>query len=241
MAMITYKTIIVEDEYLAAAELKKMLEPYSDIEVVQVADSVEAAVESIQKHQPHFIFLDINLNGQLGFDVLNKLPHVPHTIFITAYDQYAIKAFEVSAIDYLLKPVHPKRLEEAIEKTKKLIQPFATKENKLTIDKRIFVKDGDQCFFVPLVDVFLIESVGNYARVFYNNYKPLLHKSLNYLEEKLPETHFFRASRQHIININFIKTIHPYFNNCLQIELQNGVKIDVSQRQSVKFKELMGV
>ena len=114
-------------------------------------------------------------------------------------------------------------------------------EAKLTIDKRIFIKDGEHCFFIPLAEIFLIESVGNYARVYYQNKKPLLHKTLNYLEEKLPDTHFFRAGRQYIINTHFIKNINPFFNNALQVEMQNGVKIDISQRQSVKFKEIMGI
>nr|HPH22061.1 LytTR family DNA-binding domain-containing protein [Haliscomenobacter sp.] len=109
------------------------------------------------------------------------------------------------------------------------------------IDKRIFIKDGEQCFFVPLAEVFLIESVGNYARMYYGNNKPLLHKSLNYLEEKLPESHFFRANRQHIFNVEFIQNIQAYFNNALLVDLPRGHKIEISQRQSVKFKERMGI
>jgi len=92
-----------------------------------------------------------------------------------------------------------------------------------------------------LSEIYLIESVGNYARIYYQNSKPLLHKSLNYLEEKLPDNYFFRTGRQHIINISFIKNIIPYFNNSLQVEMKNGTKIEISQRQSVKFKDIMGI
>jgi two-component system LytT family response regulator len=235
------KTILVDDEHLALAELQTMLKKHADIKVVDTAlNAMEAAVK-INEQKPALIFLDINMPGKSGFDLLQELDEAPYVIFVTAYDQYAIKAFEVSALDYILKPINADRLAEAIEKAKKLISQSKTNENKLTIDKRIFIKDGDLCFFVPLQEIFLIESVGNYARVYYQNKKPLLHKSLNYLEERLPESHFFRAGRQHIINTHFIKNISPFFNNTLQVEMHNGMKVDISQRQSVKFKNIMGV
>jgi two-component system LytT family response regulator len=160
---------------------------------------------------------------------------------VTAYDQFALKAFDVSALDYILKPVNPDRLAEAITKVSKKITRNKQDEEKLTIQKRIFIKDGEQCFFVPLSEIYFIESVGNYARVYYQDKKPLLHKSLNYLEEKLPDEFFFRASRQQMFNISFVKNIVPYFSNSLQVELEGGIKIDLSQRQSVKFKDKMGI
>jgi len=218
-----------------------MLKKYIDIEVVATAENAIDAINKINEHKPQLIFLDINMPSKSGFDLLEELDEAPLVIFVTAYDQYAIKAFDVNALDYILKPVNTDRLAEAIEKIKKQIGQNKSNESKLTIDKRIFIKDGEQCFFVPLAEIFLIESVGNYARIFYQDKKPLLHKSLNYLEEKLPDTHFFRAGRQHIINTHFIKNISPFFNSALQVEMQSGVKIDISQRQSVKFKEIMGI
>ena len=203
--------------------------------------SVTQAKSYLETHLVDLVFLDINMPGKSGFELLQELEEAPHVIFVTAYDQFAIKAFEVNALDYILKPINKDRLADAINKIKNHESLLKAKEEKLSIDKRIFIKDGDKCFFIPLSEVFLIESVGNYARVYYGNKKPLLHKSLNYLEEKLPDTHFFRAGRQHIINIHFIKNIHPFFNNTLQVEMQNGEKIDISQRQSVRFKEIMGV
>lgn len=237
----TIKTLLIDDEPLALAELQTMLQPHSAIEVIGTAGNATEAIEKIKELQPQLLFLDINMPGKSGFELLEELDEVPQVIFVTAYDQFAIKAFEVNALDYILKPVNTVRLTEAIEKVKKQLLLTQKTEQKLSIEKRIFIKDGEHCFFVPLAEVFLIESVGNYARVYYQNKKPLLHKSLNYLEEKLPDTHFFRAGRQHIINIHFIKNIHPFLNNTLQVEMQNGAKIDISQRQSVKFKELMGV
>lgn len=235
------KTILIDDEPLAIIELQAMLKKHTDIDVVATAENAVEAIQKINEHKPQLIFLDINMPGKSGFDLLEELDEVPLTIFVTAYDQYAIKAFDVNALDYILKPVNTDRLADAIEKIKKQICQNKSNESKLTIDKRIFIKDGEQCFFVPLAEIFLIESVGNYAKIYYQNKKPLLHKSLNYLEEKLPETHFFRAGRQHIINTYFIKNISPFFNNALQVEMQSGVKIDISQRQSVKFKEIMGI
>ncbi len=235
------KTILIDDEPLAIMELQAMLKKHTEIEIIDTAENAVDAINKIKEHKPQLIFLDINMPGKSGFDLLEELDEAPLTIFVTAYDQYAIKAFDVNALDYILKPVNTDRLAEAIEKIKKQIGQNKSNEGKLTIDKRIFIKDGEQCFFVPLAEVFLIESVGNYARIYYQNKKPLLHKSLNYLEEKLPSTHFFRAGRQHIINTHFIKNISPFFNNSLQVEMHSGVKIDISQRQSVKFKELMGI
>jgi two-component system LytT family response regulator len=235
------KTILIDDEPLAIMELQAMLKKHTDIDVVTTAENAVDAIEKINDHKPQLIFLDINMPSKSGFDLLEELDEVPLVIFVTAYDQYAINAFDVNALDYILKPVNTDRLAEAIEKIKKQFAQNKSNESKLTIDKRIFIKDGEQCFFVPLAEIFLIESVGNYARIYYQNKKPLLHKSLNYLEEKLPDTHFFRAGRQHIINTHFIKNISPFFNNTLQVEMHTGVKIDISQRQSVKFKEIMGV
>jgi two-component system LytT family response regulator len=233
--------MLIDDEPLALAELSSMLKKYPDLEVVEAISDPETAIARIKDLRPQLIFLDINMPGKSGFDLLKELDFVPSVIFVTAYDQFAIKAFEVNALDYILKPINSIRLEEAVEKAKKQIANYKSIDDKLNIDKRIFIKDGEQCFFVPLAEVFLIESIGNYARVYYQNKKPLIHRSLNYLEERLPDTHFFRSGRQHIINVHYIKNIAPFFNNTLQVEMLNGEKVEISQRQSVKFKELMGI
>ncbi len=234
------KTILIDDEPLAIAELQSMLSTYSEIDIVSVSNDAQDGIQKIQQFNPQLLFLDINMPGKNGFDLLGELGTAPEVIFVTAYDQFAIKAFEVNALDYILKPVNPERLKEAVTKViRKLNQ--AEGEKALDINKRIFIKDGEQCFFVPIHQIFYIESVGNYVRLYFRDKKAMLHRSLNYLEEKLPGEHFFRTSRQEIINVNFIKNIVPYFSNTLQVEMESGTKIDLSQRQSVKFKEKMGI
>lgn len=235
------KVALLDDESLAIEELKSMLNVYDFIEVVATFTNPQEALDKLPDMEVNLVFLDIHMPGMSGFDWLQKLDHSPEVIFVTAYDQFALRAFEVNALDYILKPVNSERLSEALDRVKKRLRPDTIEENKLTIEKRIFIKDGEQCFFVPLSEIFLLESVGNYVRVHYQDKKPLLHKSLNYMEERLPDEFFFRANRQHIINVNFIANINPYFNSTLQLELKNGLKIDISQRQSVRFKDKMGV
>ena len=184
--------------------------------------------------------------GKTGFDLLAEVEKAPRVIFTTAYDEYAIKAFEVNALDYLLKPVEPKRLADAIQK----LHMEISKENAglnglnrgpLTEFDQVFVKDGERCWFVKLGEIRLFESVGNYAKVFFGTNKPLILKSLNALEERLDDRMFFRANRKHIINLRWIEKIEPYFNGGLLVDLKGGEKIEVSRRQTVKFKEMMSL
>jgi two-component system LytT family response regulator len=236
------KCYLVDDEILAIRELETMLKAFPELEIIGSSDRATKAVEQINSLKPDLIFLDINMPGMNGFELLEKLDEAPDVIFVTAYDEYAIQAFEVNALDYILKPVNPERLKDAISKVqKKTIKEKSLESEKLGLDKKIFIKDGEKCYFVPVKDIFLIESEGNYVRVFFDNKKPLLHKSLTYMESRLVEEVFFRANRQYILNLNFIKNIEPYFNSTLLIEMQNGQKIDLSQRQSVKFREITGV
>jgi two-component system LytT family response regulator len=237
------RVYLVDDELLALEELKVLLLPFEDLEIVGFSDRVEQAILECNDLKPDLIFLDINMPGKDGFGFLEALEEVKEVIFVTAYDQFAIKAFEVNALDYLLKPLNPKRLSEAIQRFRSRIQ--ITEENspeeRLTPDKKIFIKDGEKCHFVPISKIFLLESMGNYVRVFYDNQQPLLHKSLTYLEQKLPEELFFRANRQYMFNLDYIESIEPYFNSTLLIVMKSGHKIDLSQRQSSKFRDITGV
>lgn len=239
------KAIIIDDERLARSELKKLLQDFSDIQVMDEAANVDEGVEKIETQNPDLIFLDIQMPGKTGFDLLSELDKAPHVIFTTAYDEYALKAFEVNALDYLLKPIEPKRLADAIHKLQYEISKEKNDANgilnrgPLTEDDQVFVKDGERCWFVKLSEIRLFESVGNYAKVFFANNKPLILKSLNALEERLDERVFFRANRKHIINLRWIEKIEPYFNGGLLVELKGGEKIEVSRRQTVKFKEMM--
>lgn len=238
------KAIIIDDERPARAELRKLLQAYPEIEVLDEAQNSKEAIQKINEHNPDLIFLDIQMPGKNGFELLSELMSAPKVIFTTAFDEYALKAFEVNALDYLLKPIDNKRLAEAIQKlTLQVGVQNQQKENKtvLTENEQFFVKDGDKCWFVKLADVRLFESAGNYAKVYFDNYKPLILKSLNALEERLDEHHFFRVNRKHIVNLKWIARIEPYFNGGLLLELKNGEKIEVSRRQSAKFKEMMSL
>ena len=237
------KAIIIDDERLARLELKKLLQDYPDITIIDEAANAEEGIEKIEIQNPDIIFLDIQMPGKTGFDMLAELEKAPHVIFTTAYDEYALKAFDVNALDYLLKPVEPKRLADAVHKLHDEISkekdPQSINRGPLTEADQVFVKDGERCWFVKLSDIRLFESVGNYAKVFFSNNKPLILKSLNALEERLDAHVFFRANRKHIINLHWIEKIEPYFNGGLLVDLKGGEKIEVSRRQTVKFKEMM--
>jgi len=238
------KAIIVDDERLARAELKKLLQAFPEVDVVDEAANAHEGVDKIESQNPDIIFLDIQMPGKTGFDLLADLEKAPHVIFTTAYDEYALKAFEVNALDYLLKPIEPKRLADAVHKLQYEINKERAGINginrgPLTEADQVFVKDGERCWFVKLSEIRLFESVGNYAKVFFANNKPLILKSLNSLEERLDDHVFFRANRKHIINLRWIEKIEPYFNGGLLVELKGGEKIEVSRRQTVKFKEMM--
>ena len=241
------KALIIDDERLARNELKKLLLEFPEIEVVGEAANAAEGLEKIENLSPDLIFLDIQMPGKTGFDMLTELDSAPHVIFTTAYDEYALKAFEVNALDYLMKPVEPKRLSDAIHKLhlaeeKEMAATMAgINRGILTEADQIFVKDGERCWFVKLGEIRLFESVGNYAKVFFGTNKPLILKSLNALEERLDEKVFFRANRKHIVNLRMIEKIEPYFNGGLLLELQGGEKIEVSRRQAVKFKEMMSL
>jgi two-component system LytT family response regulator len=243
------KAIIIDDERLARTELRKLLQDFPEIEVVDEAANVDEGISKIENHNPDIIFLDIQMPGKTGFDLLAELDHAPQVIFTTAYDEYALKAFEVNALDYLLKPIEPRRLADTMEKLSKGRQASMPnrsgaeyeRHSLLGEDDQVFVKDGERCWFVKLSEVRLFESVGNYAKVFFGPNKPLILKSLNALEERLDDKVFFRANRKHIVNLRMIEKIEPYFNGGLLLELKGGEKIEVSRRQTVKFKEMMSL
>lgn len=241
------RAIIIDDERLARAELKKLLQDFPEVEVVDEAANAEEGITKIVSLQPDLIFLDIQMPGKTGFDMLAQLERAPQVIFTTAYDEFALRAFEVNALDYLLKPVEPKRLADAIHKLqhgeKSELKPTGefTNNSILGENDQVFVKDGERCWFVKLSEIRLFESVGNYAKVFFGPNKPLILKSLNALEERLDEKYFFRANRKHIVNLRLIEKIEPYFNGGLLLELKGGEKIEVSRRQTVKFKEMMSL
>ncbi len=241
-----YKAVIIDDERLARTELRKLLGDFAEVEVIGEAANAKEGIEKIDELNPDLIFLDIQMPGKTGFDMLTELEKAPHVIFTTAYDEFALKAFEVNALDYLMKPVEPKRLADALNKLqqaedKEMAAVSAANRGILGENDQVFVKDGERCWFVKLAEVRLFESVGNYAKVFFSTNKPLILKSLNALEERLDDKTFFRANRKHIVNLRMIDKVEPYFNGGLLLDLKGGEKIEVSRRQAVKFKEMMSL
>lgn len=243
------RVLVVDDERLARKELTNLLSQNDNIEILGEAANVEDAKEKIEALQPEVIFLDIQMPEKTGFDLLEELDHVPLVVFTTAYDEFALQAFQVNALDYLLKPIEPDRLTETLKKLEKKLEEIKKEEadvreapkGKLTINDQVFVKDGDKCWFVKLANVRLFESDGNYIKVYFENNKPMIHKSLNALNERLDEKSFFRASRKHIINLSWVETIEPWFNGGLVVTLKGGDRIEVSRRQAARFKDLMSL
>jgi len=234
------RALIVDDERLARNELLRLLEKFPEIEVVGEAANGNEAVEKIEDLSPDLVFLDIQMPGMNGFEVLEHLHVVPNVIFITAYDEYALKAFEVNALDYVLKPIELNRLEKAIGKV--LLETKETiKEDKLSLESQIFIKDGEKCWFVKLEKVRMFESEGNYVRLYFEESRPMILKSLNNLEKRLSEQEFFRISRKYIINLNWVEKVEAWFNGGLRVTLKSGEKLEISRRQTSRFKELMAL
>lgn len=232
------KTIIVDDERLARKELISMLGHYDFVEIVDECANVDEALISIRENSPDLVFLDIQMPEKTGFELLEEVENMPQVIFVTAYDEYAIKAFEVNALDYILKPVDPKRLEKIMLKLKEMdSSEKKIPTSKLRYQDQIFIKDGDNCWFVKLGDIRLFESVGNYVKVYFNDNKPMLLRSLNKIEERLDEKEFFRVNRKHIVNMTWIEKVDNWFSGGLKLTLRNGEEVEVSRRQAQKFRE----
>ncbi len=240
------RALVIDDERLARKELIKLLNEHPEIEVIGEAANADEAMDLIEKLNPELLFLDIQMPGKSGFELLEMLDTVPMVIFTTAFDQYALKAFEVSALDYLLKPIQSERLNETVTKlikaeTGQVSESVENDGTRLKLNDRVFVKDGDRCWFVSLSDIRLFESDGNYIKVYFDTFKPMIHKSLNALDDKLDQRMFFRASRKHIINLSWVDSIEPWFNGGLMVKLKGGEKVEVSRRQAAKFKEMMSL
>jgi two-component system LytT family response regulator len=232
--------IVIDDERSAREELKRALKSYPDFEVTSEAKNAEEAKEQIEAKRPDLIFLDIQLPDKSGFELLEMLDEVPSVIFTTAFNQYAVQAFEINALDYLMKPVRDERFAKAMEKVRPAIQQKRAADN-LPAGRQLFIKDGEQCFFVQLSDIYLIESLDNYSRLYFQGKKVLLKRSLRQWEEILEALPFFRINRTQLINTRYIQQVHRLPNGRLTISLKTGEQLEVSSRQSVKFKTLNGL
>jgi two-component system LytT family response regulator len=238
------KVLIIDDERIARKELIRLLDPYPEVEEIVELESGQEGITYLESNKVDLMFLDIQMPGMDGFEMLTSLDSAPKVIFVTAYDEYAIKAFEFSALDYLLKPVDERRFAEAMQKFLQSYEPekkSPENEEELSLEDQVFVKDGDKCWFVRLGDVALFESEGNYVRVYFDEHKPLILRSLNNLEKRLDHKKFFRANRKFIINLNWVDNIESWFNGGLMVHLKNGKQIEISRRQSSKLKDMMSL
>ncbi len=234
------RALIIDDTRLARRELRYLLSKFKEVEILGEAANAVEALEKIDDLKPDLLFLDIQMPGKSGFELLESLDETPVVIFTTAYDQYAIKAFEYNALDYLQKPVSEDRLRLALQKvSEKLERSSFDSKKMLTENSQVFVKDGEKCWFVTLRDIRLFEILDNYTRIYFEDARPMIPKTLNYLESRLDPEVFFRANRQQIINTKWIDRVEPWFSGTIKIHLKDGTEIQVSRRQTVRFKELL--
>ena len=233
--------IIVEDSRLARIELKELLKKHSTIEVVSEAENVDEALIEIEKHNPCLIFLDINMPEKDGFGLLEELNQIPTVVFTTAYDEYAIKAFDYNAFDYLLKPISQKRFDQTIDKLMPILVEKQSRVDKkqLKEDSQIFIKEGENCWMIKLANISLFEIMGNYTKVFFDNKSPLIYKSLNKIEQNLPQDSFFRANRQQIINLKHITNVVTWFKGSLKITLSHRIEVEIPRRQSNRLRKML--
>lgn len=250
--------LIVDDERLARLDLRHILSSHGDVNILGEATNASEAEAQIQALKPDVIFLDIRMPDGSGFDLLERLDDAPIVIFTTAYDEYALKAFEVNALDYLLKPIEKDRMNTALERVRAQMRDEeepATKEvntnqekspqTTLRLESRVFLRDGDKCVFVQMRDIICIKVEGRYVEVHCYSQgrieKLLLQRSLESLEERLPAELFFRASRNVVINVQSIKSVETWFGGGMLATLESGEKIEISRRQAQKFKETMSL
>ncbi len=229
------KVLIVDDERLARSELRRLLAAHGDVEIVGEARTADEAIELIGRLHPELLLLDVQMPGGDGFELLERLDEAPAVIFTTAFDQYALRAFEVSALDYLVKPIAPERLAAALAKAEARISASAGHQ-PLGRGQRIFVRDGERCWFVAVEDIVLIESEGNYARLYFAAHRPLLPRSLNAIGDRLDPALFFRANRRQILNVEHIQAIAPWPNDGYRVTLAGGLEVEMSRRQARLFQ-----
>lgn len=242
--------LLVDDSRLARQELRHLLQAFPDVTVAGEARDALTARAQLAALQPDLLLLDIHMPGETGFELLASLETAPPVIFTTAYNEHALKAFEVNALDYLLKPVQETRLAAALDKVRAQLRPAAAPEplpvsaalTPLTEQDQVFVKDGERCWFVRLAEVRLFEINGSYTQLYFDQHRPLVPRTLAQLEARLDPKVFFRANRQQIINLNFVAGVEPWFSHSLRLTLRGGNEVvEVSRQQSVRFRELLSL
>jgi two-component system, LytTR family, response regulator len=233
------KAMIIDDEPPARRELRRLLADFSWVDIVGEAGNIEQAARMVESVMPDLLFLDIQMPGGSGFDLLTRLEHVPAVIFTTAHDEHAVRAFEFDALDYLLKPIDPARLAEALTRVNAAHRERAPQSHEVL--EQIFVRDGARCWFVPLREVRLLSAEGNYIRLSWDKRQPMLGRALATVERRLDPNRFFRANRQQIINLDFIESVELGVNGRLHAQLRDGPEVEISRRQARLFKIKMSI
>jgi len=233
------RALIVDDEPLARRELARLLAEFGWVDIVGEAANAGEAAPLIERLLPDLLFLDIQMPGGTGFDLLQRLEHLPRVIFTTAYDKHALRAFEVNALDYLLKPIEPERLAAALARAQAAVAsaPGAAATGGAILE-RLFLRDGDRCWFVPLREVRLFTAEGNYVRLSWDQSHPLLGRPLSSLEPRLDPKRFFRANRRQIVNLECIESVELGVNGRLHVQLRGGPEVEISRRQARLFRQL---
>jgi two-component system LytT family response regulator len=237
-----FKALIIDDERLARKDLISLLIIHDNITVAGEADDVPSAIKAIEKLNPDVIFLDIQMPGDSGFDLLDKTDVDAHIIFVTAYDEYAIRAFEVNALDYLLKPVNPERLAKALEKLEFQEQDLPARIRKLNYDDRMFLMIGRHFKFLKIDTILCVSAAGDYSEVLTSDgNKGLTHKSMKEWEARLPAQHFIRIHRSTIINMEFVDRVEEWFNYSFRVYLREVEEpYVISRRYAARLKERLG-
>jgi two-component system LytT family response regulator len=244
------KIVLVDDERLAREELRGLLSEFPDLEIVGEAANVTEALKLIPSLRPDLLFLDIEMPGRTGFDLLTALPPPhPQIVFVTAFDAFALRAFEVNALDYLMKPVNPLRLAHALEKVRARLSapadgdepttPSSAEEPTAPLreDDHVYVREGDRSWFIPVRSLRLLEADGNHTRLFFGSEQPLLYRTLGSMEARLPGSLFLRANRSQLVNVSFIEKVEPWFSGSLKVKLRGGPEVEFSRRQAQLFRE----
>jgi two-component system LytT family response regulator len=230
--------IIIDDERLARRELRSLLAEFAEISIVGEAENLTEAVNLIQNQKPDVVFLDIQLQNENGFDLLEKVEKDFKLIFVTAFDEFAIRAFEINALDYLLKPVNPERLAKTLERLLETDEKPEKNWRKLEYEDRLFIEIGERSKFLKISSIKCICADGDYTQVFTDDGKKhLVTKPLKEWEDRLPEKFFVRIHRSTVVNLEFIEKVETWFSRSYQIYLREMREpLTVSRRYAAQLK-----
>jgi two-component system LytT family response regulator len=238
------KAFIVEDSRMAREELKELLITHDNIQLCGEASNPRDALPLLFAERPELLFLDINMPGKNGFQLLEELDYEPKVIFITAYEEFALRSFEFTTVDYVLKPISANRLKTAIDRLTLYSDASPDSEENQTpldINSRVLLREGNNCHWVCLQDISYFESCGNYTQVYWASNKALIYRAMSKIEKRLPEKYFFRANRQHIVNVNVVESVDSWGHSGYRLQLKSANEIDVSRRHSIRFRELFSL